>query len=100
MYEALGNTLRTMDPMIRVSLAIFLAVLLKSLFANWWERYKAREALKPVTMKLRNGVHVPWGTVERVQRYFQIAMWIWLAYMIVLLALLAYMKIMGWERLF
>lgn len=100
MYEALGDTLRAMDPAHRAFLAIGIAVMLKVMLANWWERFKAREALKPVTMKMQNGVHVPYGIVQRVQRLVQIAMWIWIVYMVVLLGLLAYMKFMGIKQFF
>lgn len=88
----MSDFLRNMDPMVRTSLAIFLAVVLKSLLASWWERFKAREALKPVNMKLRDGVHVPWGTVDKIRKAFNVAVWIWIIWMAAWLCLLAWHK--------
>jgi hypothetical protein len=92
--------LRSMDPAHRAFLAIFFAVLIKSGLFIQWERFKERQDSLPITLKLRDGVHVPWGPVQRIQRFFQIALYIWLFYMALLVVGLIYMKAMGLERLF
>lgn len=76
-------------------LVIFFAVAIKGWLASQWERYKARQALVPTPMKLKNGVHVPWGPVEKIRRAFNIFSYIWLAYIIALLVGLAYVKWYG-----
>lgn len=96
----MADFLRNMDPAHRAFLAIFIAVMLKSALFVQWERYKARQESRPTTMRLKNGVYVPWGPVQRIQRFFQIALYIWLFWMAVMLALLAYTKIMGYSNLF
>lgn len=98
--DPLGDFLRNLDPAYRAFLVIFLSAALHSLLYGWWQRYKTREGAKPTSMKLRNGVYVPWGTVERIQRGGQVILWIWLAWMAAMLIALAYMKVMGWSNLF
>lgn len=97
---AVADFLRDMDPSHRAFLAIFFAVLIKSMLFVQWERFKERQESRPTTMKLQGGVYVPWGPVQRIQRFFQIALYIWLFYMVMLVVGLIYMKAMGWERLF
>lgn len=89
-----------MDPAHRAFLAIFLAVVLKSILAVHWGRFKARQEAKPTPMKLRKGVYVPWGPVQRIERIGNVALRIGLIYLGVCIALFAYMKIMGLPRLF
>lgn len=89
-----------MDPAHRAFLAIFFAVLLKSILAVQWGRFKARQEAKPTPMKLRNGVYVPWGPVQRIERIGAIGARVGFVYIGLCLALLAYMKIMGLPRLF
>lgn len=93
--EALSQYLRDMDPLARTSLAIFLAVTIKGfIYVRWW-RFKDREARKPTQMKLKKGVYVPWGRIQRIERGINIATVIWVMYIIALLALLAYHKLIS-----
>lgn len=100
MIDALDGYLREMDPAHRAFLIIFLSAIGHTMLVAWWDRYKAAENSKPTRMKLKNGVYVPWGRVERIQRVGHILTWIWMFWMAVMLIALAYMKYMGWSNLF
>ncbi|RYG85407.1 MAG: hypothetical protein EON59_12250 [Alphaproteobacteria bacterium] len=100
MYETLSDFLREMDPAYRAFLVIFLSAFLHTKLYGWWMRFKTAEEGKPTRMKLKNGVYVPWGRVERIQRVTTVITWIWLAWMASMLVALAYMKYMGWSNLF
>lgn len=89
-----------MDPAHRVFLAIFIAIMLKSILAAQWGRYKARQEARPTPMKLRRGVFVPWGPVQRIERIGNLGLIVGLCWIVVCLAALAYMKFMGLPRLF
>lgn len=84
-----------MDPVLRTSLIIFAAVLLKSVILGWWSRYRADRAHQPIPTRLRNGVYVAWETVQRVQHYGWRMTQIWLVYVAVLALLLAYTVVAG-----
>lgn len=84
-----------MDPVLRTSLIIFAAVLLKSAILGWWRRYSADRARQPIPTRLRNGVYVAWGTVQRVQHYGWRMTQLWLVYVAVLALLLAYTVVAG-----
>ncbi|UIJ43800.1 hypothetical protein LZK98_11925 [Sphingomonas cannabina] len=82
----MADFIRGLDPATRAFLTIFIAVAIKGVLYSWWERYKHAEAGKPVTMKMRNGVYVPWGRVQKIQRAFNIivAIWaVWIAAMLI-----------------
>lgn len=96
----MDDFLREMDPAYRAFLVIFLAVAIKGFLAGQWERYKARQARKPAQTRLRNGVYEENSFVQRVERGMSVAGWVWLAWIGAMLGLLAYMKYMGWTRLF
>ena len=84
-----------MDPILRTSLVIFAAVLMKSLILGWWERFKMRKGGEPISTRLSRGVYVPWGPVQRVQHYGWRLTQLWMAYVAVLLVLLAYSRLVG-----
>lgn len=84
-----------MDPIFRTSLIIFAAVLLKSVLLSWWDRFRDAQGRQPIRMEQHNGVYVPWGPVQRVQHYGWRLTQMWLAYVAVLIALLAYTKLVG-----
>lgn len=54
------------DP-LRIALVAFCAAALRAIVAELWAWYKRRQSGHPVNMRLKNGVHVPWGPVERLQ---------------------------------
>lgn len=74
---------------------IGVAVLINSLFDQWWERFKVREAQKPVTLEQgRDGVHAPRrGIVQKIQRVGHIMLIIWVIYILILIGLLIYSKL-------
>jgi hypothetical protein len=84
-----------MDPYIRIGLTIGTAAFLRSLILAWWERFKARKALEPITLELRGGVYRPWGIVQKIQHYGGIIGVVYLAQFAVLLALLVYVWTVG-----
>lgn len=89
----MADFLREMDPAHRAFLAIFLAVAIKGFLAVQWGRYKDRIASRPIPLKMRRGVLIPWGPVERIQRIGNGATMGWVAYMGALLVLLAWHKL-------
>lgn len=89
----MADFLRDMDPAHRAFLAIFIAVLLKSVIAVQWERFKARQAAKPAQMRLRNGAYEEWGAVQRVEHAFNVAVAIWAVWIMAMLVLLAWHKL-------
>jgi len=50
-------------------LVTFISSLLSALIWAWWGSYKIRKSREPIPMKLRKGVYVPWGIVQKVQHY-------------------------------
>lgn len=81
--------------MLRLALIVFAATLIRALILEWWDRYKERKLREPIPMKLRNGVHVPSGPVQRIERLLNWAFFFWLTYMAVLLAVLAWKRLTG-----
>lgn len=86
-----------MDPVLRTSLAIAVAVFIKALLLEWWSNFKAREEAKPVELRLRNGRYVAHSRLRRIQRILAYMFYLWLAYIAVLLVLLAAMKLGLWS---
>jgi hypothetical protein len=82
------------DPTFRVVAIPFIAAIGHMMLLAWWDRFKAREAEKPIPMKLRKGVYVPWGRVQRIRRWGDRLTIAWLVYIALLLVALA------WTRLF
>lgn len=62
----------------------------------WWSGFKQRKAQKPTPTKLRKGVYVPWGIVERVESMLDVALVVWLIYIAALILLLIYKYSVGW----
>lgn len=79
--------------MFRTSIVIGLTVFGAGLIRSWWDRFKEREASRPIPMKYKNGVYIPWGTVQKAQRVFGWIQAAWLVYMAMLLMILAYVKL-------
>lgn len=79
-----------MDSAWRPFLLLALVAFLHGLLAAWWQRFEAAEAGKPIPMKLRNGVYVPWGRVERIQRWIDRLFVAWLVYTALLLVAVAF----------
>lgn len=67
------------------AVVIAVSVAIKNILEARWERFKEREALKPQQMVLKNGVYVPWGPVQKVQRIFRTGMILWAIYMLILI---------------
>ena len=86
---------QAMDPYIRIGLTVGVAIFIKSLILGWWERFKARKAREPIQLQERNGVFVPWGTVQKVQHYGGIIGLLYLAQIAVLLAAVFYVWAVG-----
>lgn len=84
-----------MDSALRAALVIGLTIFLKNIMLSWWERYKERKASEPIPLKLKNGVYVPWGPVQRINRLINIAVIIWAVYMAILIVWLIAFKA-GW----
>lgn len=82
-----------MDPLIRTSLIIFAAVLVKSVILAWWQRFKAKKAGEPIPMKLKNGVHVAWGPVQKVQHYGWRLTQLWMVYMVCIIAAVVWIRL-------
>ncbi len=55
-------------------LAIFLGSIIHGAIIVVGEEFKKRQAQRPVTMKLKRGVYVPWGPVEKIQRFNKFAL--------------------------
>lgn len=93
MSPIVEDALRNMDPAIRVALAIFLAVVLRSAIAEQWRRFKVRETAKPTPMRKVKGIFVPWGTVERIERLGKILLVFWAIWIVGMLLALAWIKL-------
>lgn len=78
-------------------LAIFLSTFIKGLILAQWDKFKERKAREPIPMKLKNGVYVPWGPVQRIQRILHWMLMIWLVYIAILLVLVAALKLGLWS---
>ncbi len=89
-----------MDPAHRAFLAIGIAVFLKVLIVSAWDRFKAREALKPSQMRMRNGIYVEWGTVQKIEAFGRVMLKIGIAWLLLCVGAVIYMKAMGWTNLF
>lgn len=88
-----------MDPAIRTGLAIFAGVAIKNILFAWWARYQERKALEPVPLRLRRGVYVPWGPVQRIRLWLNRGFALWVAYMAIVLVLFAAFKAGLWAGL-
>lgn len=91
----MADFLRDLDPAHRAFLVIFIATMLNGIIYERWARYKAKQAGRPVTMVLRNGVYVPWGTLEKVQWFGKIAVRVWLVYIALVVIAVVYVKVSG-----
>lgn len=89
----MSDFLRDMDQNARVFITIALTAFLSALLRGWWDRFKARQALKPTPMRLRNGAYEEWGVVQRIQRWMTITTWIWALWIFAMLVLLAWHKL-------
>lgn len=56
----------------------------------WWQSYKKKHAALPTPMKLRKGVYVPWGPVQRIQRVLGVLIWIYMAWLALIGSILLY----------
>lgn len=74
-------------------LVIFMGVMLKNVVATRYNRFKEREALKPQQMVLKNGVYVPWGRVQKIERGLDIGTLIWVIWIVGMLAAIFYVKV-------
>jgi len=57
-------------------LAIFLGSMVHGAIIVAWQAFKKQQARKPVTMRLKRGVYVPWGPVEKVQVFNRFALFV------------------------
>lgn len=72
------------------------AVVIKTVIEAWWDDFKEREAKKPQVMKMnRKGVYVPSGIVQKIERGINIWLVIWVIYIISLIAILIYVKLIA-----
>lgn len=92
---SMDDFLREMDRTHYAFLVIFITIALKSILYAQWQRFKVAQARKPIDLRLRNGVYEEWGIVQRLQRLFRALCWVWLAYMVALIAALIYLKATG-----
>lgn len=82
-----------MDSALRVFLTVAAAVFLRHLLLAWWERFKVAEAAKPIPMRFRKGVYIPWGPVQRIERWIDRLFVGWIAYIVLLLIAVAAVKL-------
>ena len=93
MRGGMADFLRELDPAHRAFLVIFIVVTLKAMILVWWGRFKHAESGRPIPLKLRKGIYVPWARSDKVEHYMGIAGVVWLFCMAALLALLAWHKL-------
>jgi hypothetical protein len=62
-------------------IVILLSTFLKGLLMEAWDRYKERKSREPIPLKLRRGIYVPWGVVQKVQHYGWRVTQVWLVYL-------------------
>ena len=74
---------------------IGVAVAIKGILNARWERFKEDESLKPQQMEMRKGIYVPWGRVQKIQRWGYVWLGIWLVYMAVIIGLVIYSSVIG-----
>jgi hypothetical protein len=72
---------------------VALSIMGKHFLEGRWERFKEREALKPQQMVLKRGVYVPWGPVQKIQRAGNIWLMAWGVYIVVLIGLAIYSRL-------
>ena len=93
MHDALANFILSLSSLQRAMMTVFIAVVIKGMILAWWRRYKLRQEAMPVTMKLRNGVYVPNGPVQRIERVINRAVWVWLAWLAFWIVAVIYCKL-------
>ena len=72
-------------------IAIALSVMFAGLARQWWAAYAKREDAKPLELVEKGGVYVPKvKRVDKLRKAYDVAVWIWIAYMAALLGLLAF----------
>lgn len=76
-------------------LAIFLGSVIHGALIVAWQAFKKRQSKKPVTMKLRKGVYVPWGPVEKFQRFLKLGIGVYAAWLVTLAGLLLWTWLVG-----
>jgi hypothetical protein len=72
---------------------IGVSIAIKNMLDAQWDRFKEREAQKTQPMELRKGVYVPWGRVQKIQRFGHFMLAFWVAYIVILIALVIYSKL-------
>ncbi len=65
------------DGSFRIAAIVFGAAVIRIALRFIWSKSKARR--QEIPMRLRNGIHVPWGTHERFTHHATIAFMVWLA---------------------
>lgn len=78
---------------------IAISVFFKTLIMEQWDGFKARQAILPQTMKLKQGVYVPWGPVQRIERAGNITLVVWAVWITALLCLAVYVWLGGFNPL-
>lgn len=76
-------------------LVIFLGAAIHGVLIVAWGSYKKRQSQKPVTMKLRRGVYVPWGPIERIQRFNKFAGYMGMVWFSLLACAILYAWLIG-----
>lgn len=79
----------------RTVFAIFASTVMAGLIRSWWSNFKERKALEPTPLKLRHGVHVPWGPVEKIKHYGWRLFQFWLAYMAFWIVVVIYVRLIA-----
>ncbi len=74
-------------------IAIFIAALIHGALLAFWDMFKAYHAKRPTPMAMRNGVYVPWGPVEKMQRLFRGYVNLYIVWLILIFSALAYQTI-------
>lgn len=65
----------------RTAIVIIVSIALKTVLMALWDGYKERKAREPKPMKLKKGVYVAWGPVEKIQAFMTVFVYVWAAWM-------------------
>lgn len=85
-----------MTPFVRSMIALGIAAVLRGFLLVWWENYKSRKAREPILMKRnRKGVHIPWGSVQKIERAMDVGAAVWGVSMVLCLLGLIYFKLIA-----
>lgn len=69
-------------------MVIFIVTATKGVFLVKYGHWKTAQEAKPTPMKLKNGVYVPNGIIQRIDKWWTRFAWVWGAWMLTMIVAL------------